>query len=196
MLYPLSLTNPKPQLIFTNPSESVILSFQIAIFCGLIAASPFLFFQIWRFLSPQIINLKKSRILLITIWSSMFFFLGCAFCYFTLPIVLNFLVSYAQNRIEPVFKIAEYFGFLLKLSLSFGAVFELPVITFILSKMGLVNARFLLVNSRYAIIAIFIVAAILTPPDVFSQLMLAVPLLLLYGLSIIIALFSYKKSQE
>jgi len=187
MIYPLRLTDPHPKLIFTTPAESVILSFQIALACGLIAAAPVVFYQLWRFISPGLYKNEKKLILPTVFASTFFFLLGISFCYFTFPILMNFFVKYAGNRIDPMFKVNDYFGFLLKLSLSFGLVFELPVVTFVLSRMGILTARFLIKNLRYAIVIIFIVAAVLTPPDVVSQCLLAAPLFVLYGLSILVA---------
>ena len=195
MLYPLRFTNPRPKLIFTTPAESVVLSFQIAIYGGLITAAPVIFYQLWRFVSPGLYKNEKRLILPTVIASSFFFTAGILFCYFTFPLVMNFLCSFAGNRIDPMFKANDYFGFLLKLSLSFGLVFELPVISFVLSKMGLLTAGFLIKHVRYAIVIIFIVAAILTPPDVFSQCLLAAPLLVLYGLSILVAAIASKKER-
>jgi sec-independent protein translocase protein TatC len=103
------------------------------------------------------------------------------------------LTNYAGYRLDPYFKVNDYFAFLLKLSLAFGLVFELPVVSFVLVRMGLLTSDFLIRHVRIAIVIIFIVAAILTPPDVFSQLLLALPLLLLYGLSIIVARIAGRK---
>lgn len=193
MVYPLRMTNPHPKLIYTNPSESVILSFKIALAGGFIAASPVVFYQLWRFISPGLYKKEKQTILPVVFASTFFFIGGITFSYVTLPIVLNFLTSFAGSRLDPMFKVGEYFGFLLKISLSFGLVFELPVISFVLARMGILTPRFLLKNFRYAVVLIFILAAILTPPDVVSQLMLAGPLLLLYGTSIIVAAVAAKK---
>ena len=196
MIYPLRFINPRPKLIFTTPSECVIISFQIAICGGLIIASPVVFYQLWRFVSPGLYKNEKKLVLPTVIASTVFFLAGILFCYFTFPLVMNFLVSYAGNRIEAMFKADEYFGFLLKLSVSFGLVFELPVISFVLSKMGVLTAGFLIKHIRYAIVIIFIVAAILTPPDVFSQCVLAAPLFVLYGLSILIAAWHQRKRRS
>ncbi len=196
MIYPLRYTNPRPKLIFTTPAESVILSFQIAIFFGFIAAAPVVFYQIWRFISPGLYKNEKRLVLPTVIASTFFFLLGIFFCYFTFPIVMNFLVSFAGNRLDPMFKANDYFSFLLKLSLSFGAVFELPVISFVLARLGILTAGFLIKHIRYAIIIIFILAAILTPPDVFSQCLLAAPLLVLYGISILVAAVASKKKKK
>jgi sec-independent protein translocase protein TatC len=187
MIYPLREIEPKPKLIFTAPAEIVMLSFQIAISGGLIAAAPVVFFQLWRFVSPGLYKNERRMILPVVVFSTLFFLLGILFCYFTFPLLMKFLVTYAGNRIDPMFKINDYFGFLLKLSLSFGIVFELPVVSFVLARVGVLTAGFLIKHFRYAVIIIFIVAAILTPPDVVSQCILAAPLLLLYGLSILVA---------
>lgn len=187
MIYPLRYIEPKPKLIFTAPAEIVMLSFQIAVAGGLIAAAPVVFFQLWRFVSPGLYKNERRMILPVVIFSTFFFLLGILFCYFTFPILMKFLVTYAGNRIDPLFKVNDYFGFLLKLSLSFGIVFELPVVSFVLARVGVLTAGFLIKQFRYAIIIIFVVAAILTPPDVVSQCILAAPLLILYGLSILVA---------
>jgi sec-independent protein translocase protein TatC len=196
MIYPLRFINPHPKLIFTSPSEAVVISFQIAVFGGLIVAAPVVFYQLWRFISPGLYKNEKRMVLPTVIASTIFFLMGILFCYFTFPLVMNFLVSYAGNRIDPMFKANDYFGFLLKLSISFGVVFELPVISFVLAKMGIITAGFLIKHIRYAIVIIFIIAAVLTPPDVFSQCILAAPLLVLYGLSILVAAVASKKKKE
>jgi sec-independent protein translocase protein TatC len=196
MIYPLRFTNPKPKLIFTTPAESVMLSFQIALACGLIVSSPFIFYQIWKFVSPGLYKNEKRLILPTVIASSFFFIAGILFCYFTFPLVMNFLVSFAGNRIDPMFKVGDYFNFILKLSLSFGLVFEMPVVSFVLARFGIITPGFLIKNFRYAIVIIFIVAAVLTPPDVFSQTLLAMPLLVLYGLSIGVAAMASKKQNK
>jgi sec-independent protein translocase protein TatC len=124
--------------------------------------------------------------------STLCFLLGIAFCYSTLPVVLKFLTGFAAGQLDPYFKIDEYLGFLTKMCLSFGAAFQLPVAAFILAKMGVIDRRFLLRRFRYAVVALFIVAAILTPPDVLSQTLLALPLLALYGIGALVAFWAGK----
>lgn len=193
LIYPLRYTSPRPKLIYTNPSESVVLSFKIAFAGGIIAASPIVFYQLWRFIAPGLYKNEKKIILPTVIASTFFFLAGIAFSYYAFPILLRFLTAYAGNQLDPMFKVDEYFTFLMKISLSFGAVFELPVASFVLAKMGVLTAKFLIDKIRYAIVLIFIVAAILTPPDVISQSMLAGPLLVLYGVSILVAKFAAPK---
>jgi sec-independent protein translocase protein TatC len=193
MIHPLRYASPRPKLMYTNPSESVMISFKIALAGGVIAASPVIFYQLWRFVSPGLYRNEKRIIIPAAVASTIFFIGGIAFSYYTFPIILRFLTAYAGDELVPQFKIDEYFTFLLKISLAFGVIFELPVASYVLARMGVITAGFLVKQIRYAIVAIFIVAAILTPPDVVSQTMLAGPLLLLYGISIIVAAAASRK---
>ena len=193
MIYPLRFADPKPHLIFTSPVESVVVSFKIALGGGVILAAPVVFYQIWRFFAPGLYAKEKKIVLPTVFISSIAFIAGILFCYSTLPLVFRFLTSYAAYRLDPYFKVNDYFGFLLKLSLAFGAVFELPVVSFVLARLGILTPAFLIKHSRIAIVIIFVVAAVLSPPDVFSMTVLAVPLLLLYGLSILVARLAGRK---
>ena len=193
MVYPLRFANPKPHLIFTSPIEAVLLSFKIAFGAGIVIAAPVIFYQIWKFIAPGL-YLKEKKIVMPTVIASTAAFLaGISFCYFMLPYLLRVLMTYAGSRLDPFFKIDEYFSFLLKLSIAFGLVFELPVVSFVLARIGILKTDFLVRHARIAIVIIFIIAAILTPPDIFSQITLAVPLLLLYGISILVTKFAGRK---
>ena len=195
-VWPLRLSDPVPQLIYTSPVEAVFLCIRIALTCGAITASPFIFQQVWSFLSPALYKKEKAIIFPAVLASTFCFLLGITFCYFMLPLVLNFLTSFAGGQIEAFFKISEYFSFLIKMCTAFGFAFELPVISFILSKAGIINYRFLVRYFRHAVVIIFIAAAILTPPDVLSQILLALPLLSLYGISIFVSWMAGKKDAK
>ncbi len=184
MVYPLRFANPRPHLIFTSPVEAVMLSFKIALGGGFVLAAPVIFYQIWKFIAPGLFPNEKKIVLPTVIASSVAFLCGIVFCYSVLPYLFRILTSYAGSRLDPYFKIGDYFGFILKLTIAFGLVFELPVVAFVCTRLGIITPKFLIRHSRIAIVIIFIVAAILTPPDVFSQLIMALPLLLLYALSI------------
>jgi len=186
-VYPLKLSDPVPRIIYTAPAETVMLSFKIALTCGAVIASPFIFQQIWSFISPALYKKEKRVILPAAIASTFCFLSGIAFCYYMLPMLLQFLTAFASDQIDPFFKIDEYFDFLIKLSLAFGLAFELPVVAFVLSKMGVIDHRFMLKYVRHAIVLMFVIATLLTPPDVLSQILLALPLVGLYGLSILIS---------
>jgi sec-independent protein translocase protein TatC len=193
MIYPLRFADPKPHLIFTGPVEAVMISLKIALGGGAVLAAPVIFYQLWRFVSPGLFPKERRMVLPAVIASTAAFLCGIVFCYTMLPYLLRVLTGYAGYRIDPYFRINDYFGFLLKLSLAFGIVFELPVASFVLARMGLLAPGFLTRHSRIAIVIIFVVAAVLTPPDVLSQLVLALPLLLLYGLSIVMARIAGRK---
>ncbi|MCL2283090.1 MAG: twin-arginine translocase subunit TatC [Fibromonadales bacterium] len=186
----LRLCQSKIHIIYTAPAETVMLSVKIAVVCGITLASPILFQQIWSFISPALYKNEKKLVLPTALASTFCFLSGIAFSFYLLPLALKFLTEFAAGTIDPFFKIDEYLSFLIKLALAFGFAFQLPVIVFVLSKINLIDHKFLLRNFRYAIVLIFIVAAILTPPDVLSQIMLAMPLLVLYALSILIAFFA------
>lgn len=187
MVYPLRFADPKPQLIVTSPAEAVMLSLKIAVAGGVILATPVIFYQIWRFVAPGLYKHERVVVLPAVFFSTLFFLSGVAFCYFVLPYLLEFLASFAEGRLDAMYKTNEYLSFLIKLCLAFGAVFELPVISFVLTRLGLITPRFMIEKSRYALVAVFILAALLTPPDVLSQMLLAVPLILLYLVSILVS---------
>jgi sec-independent protein translocase protein TatC len=192
-VWPLRHSVPAPRIIFTAPAEAVMLSVKIAVAGGALLASPFIFQQLWTFISPGLYKKEKTAILPVAIASTVCFLAGIAFCYCLLPLLLKFLTGFAGGRVDPLFKIGEYFDFLIKMCLAFGLVFEMPVVAFALSKMGVIDYRFLIKYGRHAILLMFIVAAVLTPPDVLSQVLLALPLLALYGISVLVAFLAGKR---
>ncbi|MDR2577369.1 MAG: twin-arginine translocase subunit TatC [Chitinispirillales bacterium] len=195
-IWPLRMSDPAPQIIYTSPIEAVTLSIKIALTGGVLLASPLIFQQFWSFISPGLYKKERAVILPAAFASTICFLAGVTFCYFMLPMLLKFLTDFAAGQIDPLFKVDEYFGFLIKISLAFGLAFQLPVVVFILSMMGAINHRFMIRHVRHAIVGIFIIAAILTPPDVLSQMLLALPLLALYGLSTLIALLVGRKAKK
>ena len=193
MIYPLRFADPKPRLIITSPVEGVLLSLKIAIAGGVILGTPILFYHIWKFISPGLYKNEKQIVFPTVFISTISFLLGIGFCYLLLPHLIKFLANFTQGRMDSMFKTNEYLSFLIKLSLAFGIVFELPVISFVLTKIGIITPRFLIKNFKYALVIMFILAAILTPPDILSQLFMATPLLLLYGISILVSFLVWKK---
>lgn len=196
MVYPLRMSDPRPALIYTSPAEPIILSIKIAVAGGLIISSPFVFYQIWRFVSPGLYKNEKVLVLPTVIASSIFFILGILFSYMTVPFVISFLLKFAEGKLDAFYRAQEYLGFLLKLAIAFGVVFELPVVSFVLTRIGIITPKFLIKNFRYAIVLIFILAAVLTPPDVISQLFLAAPLFVLYGISILVSIFVIRRKRD
>jgi len=169
------------ELIFIAPTEAFFINLKLAFFGGLFLATPIILFQTWRFVAPGLLEKEKRLTLPIVASSSIFFLLGSLFAYYIiLPISTQFFLSFATQGLQPMISVGNYLSFSTKLILAFGIVFQLPVAIFFLSKLGILRSKTLRQNRRYAILIIFIVAAILTPPDVISQVMMAIPLLLLY----------------
>lgn len=193
----LPLTRALPaggKLIYTALPEAFFVYMQVALVAGAFLASPYLFYQIWAFIAPGLYDDEKRHIFPIAGASALFFVSGAAFCYFQVfPYAFEFFVGFATDIIEPMPKLDEYLGFTLKMLLAFGLIFEMPLFAFFLARLGLVTAQWMRKTRKYAILAIFIVAAILTPPDVFSQLMMAAPMLVLYEISILVAAVFGKK---
>ena len=184
--YPLTKQHLQVDLIATSPMETLMTSFKMSVISGALLSFPWTMWQFWRFLAPALYT-KEKRIFTTAFFSSIVMFaLGAAFSYFlVLPAGLQFLANYTQGAITQNWKQGDFASFISQFMLAFGVIFELPVATFVLSKLGLVTPGSMWGFFRYAILIIFVVAALLTPgPDPVSQLLMAVPLLVLYVLSI------------
>ena len=192
---PLMEVMPKgSSAIYTTLPEAFFTRMYIAFITGLFAASPLIFYQIWAFISPGLYKEEKKFIIPVAIVSAIFFVAGGLFCYYIVfHYAFAFFMSYSTPDFVAMPKISDYLDFVLKLLLAFGLVFEMPIFSFFLSRMGVVTAKSMRNFRRYAILLTFIVAAILTPPDVVSQLLMAFPMLLLYEVSILVAAIFGKK---
>ena len=180
--------------IYTTLPEGFFTRMHIAFVAGVFVSSPVIFYQIWSFIAPGLYEEEKRHILPVAFMSAFFFVSGGAFCYFVVfPQAFAFFVSYATDSIVAMPKVSDYLSFVLKLILAFGLVFEMPLFAFFLARMGIITAELMRRVRRYAILGIFIVAAILSPPDVVSQLLMAAPMLVLYEISIYVAVAFGKK---
>ena len=180
--------------IYTTLPEGFFTRMHIAFVAGVFVSSPVIFYQVWSFIAPGLYEDEKRHILPVAFMSAFFFVSGGAFCYFIVfPQAFAFFVSYATDSIVAMPKVSDYLSFVLKLILAFGLVFEMPLFAFFLSRMGIITAELMRRVRRYAILGIFIVAAILSPPDVVSQLLMAAPMLVLYEISIYVAVAFGKK---
>ena len=189
--------NLQGKLIFLSPPEAFFTALKISFFAGILIALPFVLYQVWKFIEPGLYEHEKRFILPFMFFSLLFFFLGASFAYFViLPFGLRFLLGFMGNLLIPQITVGNYVSFVIQMILAFGFVFLLPVIVWLLSKLGIINYRLLEKNRKYAILVIFIVAALLTPPDAFSQIMMAIPLLVLYELSIWVSKFAGKEREE
>ncbi|MDR2744843.1 MAG: twin-arginine translocase subunit TatC [Desulfovibrio sp.] len=184
----LDVLPPHSTAIYTTLPEGFFTRMFIAFVTALFLASPVIFYQLWSFIAPGLYEEEKRAIVPIAFVSAIFFILGGFFCYFIVfPYAFKFFVSFSTEAIVVMPKISDYLDFVLKLILAFGLIFEMPLFAFFLSRMGLVTAAMMRRVRRYAVLSIFIVAAILTPPDVVSQLLMACPMLILYEVSILVA---------
>jgi sec-independent protein translocase protein TatC len=185
------------ELVFTAPAEAFWVQMKVGIIAGLFIAAPGILWQVWGFVSPGLHTHEKKYAGPFVMIGSLLFLIGGAFSLFVVtPYALSFLLGYARPGLKPMITIENHIDFLLKFTLAFGAVFELPLIITLASRMGLVTARTLAKNRKYAILGAFVVAAVLTPtPDAFNQALMAGPLILLYEVGIICArLFGGRKA--
>ena len=183
-------------MIFTALTEAFFTYFKVALLAGFFLASPVVFYQLWKFIAPGLYEHEKKFVIPFVISATVFFILGGAFAYYIVfPFGFKFFLGFSTDYLKLLPKMNEYFSLSLKLIFAFGIVFEMPVITFFLAKMGVVNGEMLSSKRRYAIVLVFVVAALLTPPDVGTQLLMAGPLILLYEVSVWVARIFGRKSQ-
>jgi sec-independent protein translocase protein TatC len=181
---------PGQNLIGTSVTEAFFVEIKVALAAGVLFSSPVIFYQIWRFVAPGLSGREKKWVLPFVLCATFFFVAGALFCYrFVLPVAFKYFIEqYESMGVSPAIRIGEYFSFFFRMVLAFSLTFELPVFTFFLVRVGIWDYRFMIRSFRYALVVIFVIAAILTPtPDVINQSLLAVPMLLLYVLSIGIA---------
>jgi sec-independent protein translocase protein TatC len=176
-------------LIGTSVTEAFFTKLKISFIAAVIIASPVLLWQAWQFIAPGLYEHEKRYSRSFVLFGSIFFIAGAVFCYaVVIQHGLQFLLQrYEAIDIQPLLQVGDYLSVVSRLVLAFGVMFELPVLAFFLARVGLIDHRFLIRHSRYAIVAIALFAAVLTPPDLISQVLLMVPLTLLYGISIAVA---------
>lgn len=173
-------------MIYTSLPEAFFTFLKAAFICGLMVASPVILYQFWMFVAPGLYDREKGLLLPIVLLSTIFFVGGALFGYFVVfPIGFDFFLSFATDTIRPMPSMKEYLGFASKFLLAFGLVFELPLLITFLAKLGIVSVSMLNRYRKFAILAIFIIAAILTPPDVVSQILMALPMIFLYEVGVL-----------
>jgi len=181
-----------------RPFGQLFLYFQIAIIAGTILSIPNVFYQIWKFISPALKENEKKYIGWIVFFSTVCFLSGITFAYFLMiPMTMSFAAQFGTTSIENNFAIGEYFSIIISIMLAAGVVFELPMLSFMLSKLGILTPEFMRKYRRHSIVIILIIAAILTPgTDPVAQILLAVPLVILFEISIFVSKFSQRKRLE
>jgi len=191
------------RLIFTALHETFITYIKVAFFASIFLGSPVLLIQIYKFIAPGLYKNEKKAILPYLISTPILFLLGGFLVYYlVMPLAIKFFLSFetlGSNTTLPIqleAKVNEYLSLIMRLIFAFGISFQLPILLNLLARIGIVNSDYLRKRRRYVIVIIFAIAAILTPPDPITQVGLAIPLLLLYELSILTVRFTEKKSKE
>lgn len=184
--------------VYIRPQELLMVYFTISLLGGLVLALPVIVYEIYAFCSPGLKKIEKTMMLLGVTFGTVFFCLGVLFAYqITVPFMLRFLIAFSTDvAVSASISIEEYITFLMTVFLIFGVIFELPVLSVILTALGIVRPKWLIAARKVMIVAIFFVAAIITPPDIVSQIMVAIPIVVLYELSIILSKVVYRMKQK
>ncbi len=190
------LARPVAKVYFFSPTEAFAVRIKMSIILGIILSVPVIFYQVWQFVVPGLFQREIKAAVPAVVFSTLFFFIGGTFCFFiVLPTAIKFLMGFGTEKLEPMIKIGSYISFVSYTTLAFGAVFELPIVSYFLGKLGIITDKTLRKGRRYAVLGILIVAATITPPDLFSQIMLAIPLYILYEISIVVLKITQKKKE-
>ncbi|MFW5649699.1 MAG: twin-arginine translocase subunit TatC [Candidatus Alkaliphilus sp. MAG34] len=193
------ITKPAGEMkfIYLSPPELFMAYIKISLVLGLIIASPIVLFQIWGFIKPGLKVKEKKYVVLALSMGTIFLLMGVIFAYYIIvPMTIKFFTGVTVDKITPSFSFANYISFVSSLLLSFGLVFELPLLIILLTQLGLVAPKTLKKYRKFVILIIFVVSAILTPPDVVSQVLMAIPMTLLYEFSIIVSTIIYRKKKK
>jgi sec-independent protein translocase protein TatC len=185
-------------LIFTSYPEALFTYLKLSLVCAIFISSPVILYQVWAFIAPGLYKGERKLFILITFFSSFFFVAGGLFGYFiAFPAAFKFLASYGGKHLNLLPSVSEYFTLSIRLLLGFGLAFEVPVIMTILGFLGIIDSSMLRKNRKYALLIIFVVAAILTPtPDILNQFLMAGPLIVLYEISIILVAASGRRRKR
>ena len=188
-------TGAEVTLVYNKILESIMIRLQTALFMGIVISLPFVFYSLWSFIAPGLYKREKKWILPVIIGGTICFFIGASIAYFIIiPFMLSFLKGYMVEGVKDMISIGNFIGTMLKFTALFGVIFELPMVSYVLAKIGILKHTWMSKYRKYAIIVIFVCGAILTPPDILSQIMMAVPLVVLYEISIIVARVAGRKT--
>jgi sec-independent protein translocase protein TatC len=188
---------PEARLIYTAPAEAFFTYLKIALLAAIVVASPIIFYQFWRFISPGLYTHERKAVWPFVLISSVLFILGAVFCYvMVFPYAFQFFMSFATDDIVPMLSLKSYLSFSATLLFAFGVIFEMPLVLVFLGRVGIVSSKGLKKNRKYAILIMFVAGAMFTPPDVVTQCMMALPLIVLYEISIYMVMATEKKKAQ
>ena len=182
------LSGPAGKLYFMNPSEVFFTYMEIALYAGILFTLPVLLYEVWAFVAPALWPEERRAVLVILPTAVILFYVGLVFAYYlVIPAAVTFFMGFATQTLQPMFSLESYLSFILALTLPFGFIFELPLIVVFLAKIGVVTGDFLKGKRKILIVIAFIFAAVVSPTtDIFTQTMIAVPLIVLYEISLFI----------
>jgi sec-independent protein translocase protein TatC len=188
LLRPLLIHLPgNSRLIFTELTEAFLTYFKVALWAGFVLSSPVIFFQLWRFVSPGLYRKERSLVIAFAGWSTAGMLAGMAFGYFVaIPQVFSFFLSFGRSTIVPMPSMKESLSLILRLLLIFGLLFELPLLLYLLGRSGILSSLLLRKGRKVAVVGVLLLGAVLTPPDVVSQILIAIPFYLLYEVGILL----------
>lgn len=186
---------PAGKLYYMNPAEAFFTYLKVSVVAGFLLALPVVLYQVWAFVVPALTNKERFASLLLVPSSVILFFLGLAFSYYlALPAGLKFFMGFASENLQPMISLGQYLSFVISFVLPFGFVFELPLFIIVLAKLGLIGSQFLSSKRKHILVLSFVVGAVISPtPDIFSQSMVAVPIIVMYELSNLIVKYILKK---
>ena len=188
----LNKTDPQ-KLIFLSPTGGFMIHIKLSVFSGICLALPVIFYQMWQFVLPGLLHKERKHIPVVVFLSTICFFIGALFCYFVVVrFGLRFLLGFETSDLVAMISVSDYLQFITMLILVFGLIFEMPILAFFLAKIGLVTPAFLRHYRRHGIVIMVVLSAIITPPDIFTQILLAGPLAVLYEISILVSQFAIK----
>lgn len=185
------------KLAFIKLTDPFMLYIKVSFLASIFFMSPFLFYQVWLFIAPGLYRKEKKYVIPFVLFTSVFFIAGALFGFFVVfPWAVRFFLTMG-SEFQAMITVDKYFSLVLRVHLGIAVIFELPTLTFFLARMGIITAKWMVKNFKYAVLAIFVIAAIITPtPDMVTQSIIAIPMLGLYGLSILIALIFNKKKDK
>ena len=189
----LSILPEGSSMIATQVTSPFMAPIKLVLFAALLVTMPYLFYEVWMFMSPGLYKNEKSFVMPLMATTVILFTTGIAFAYFIVcPIIFKFFIASAPNSIQVMTDISQYLNFIIKLVFAFGVAFEIPIATFLLIKSSIVKKESLIKSRPYLIILFFVIGMLMTPPDIFSQLFLALPMWILFELGLLLS--SDKKS--
>lgn len=187
---------PESHLIFTEVTEAFLTYFKIALWGGFVLASPVIFHEMWKFVRPGLYRKERKILVAFSFWSTVALLAGMAFAYFlAVPVIFSFFLSFGASAIVPMPSMREALSLILRILLLFGVMFELPVLLYLAGRAGIVTPPLLRKGRKAALLAVFLVGAVLSPPDAISQILIAVPLYALYELGILLCALGAKSSR-